>query len=75
MANESISITMMSRLILNLHDTSSLLPSTAQGTRPIVFAPMRDTAMHPEDADDDVVHEIELRQFEHSSQEDADVCE
>ena len=66
---------MMSRLILNLHDTSSLLPSTTQVTRPIVFASMRDTTVHPEDADDDVVHEIELRQFEHSSQEDADVCE
>ena len=66
---------MMSRLTLNLHDTSSLLPSTVQVSRPIAFASMGNNLMQTNDADDDVVHEIELRQFEHSSQEDADVCE
>ena len=72
-ANDSISITMMSRLILNLHDTSSLLPSTIQVSRPIVFASMRNNMMDPNDAD--VVHEIELHRFEYSSQEDMNICE
>ncbi|ETW76040.1 hypothetical protein HETIRDRAFT_329889, partial [Heterobasidion irregulare TC 32-1] len=70
-----ISITMMSRLILNLHDTSSLLPSTTQVARPIVFASMRDTTMRPKDADDDVVHDVGSHWPEHSSQEDVNVRE
>ncbi|ETW76038.1 hypothetical protein HETIRDRAFT_119286 [Heterobasidion irregulare TC 32-1] len=70
-----ISITMMSRLILNLHDTSSLLPSTIQVSRPIVFASMGNNLMQTNNADDDVVHEIELHRFEHSPQEDTNVCE
>ncbi|ETW76078.1 hypothetical protein HETIRDRAFT_222332, partial [Heterobasidion irregulare TC 32-1] len=36
-----VSITMMSRLILNLHDAASLLPSTRATTVPMAFAPPR----------------------------------
>lgn len=42
-----ISVTMMSRLTLNLHDASSLLPSTHTTTKPIAFAPMRGTGIYP----------------------------
>ncbi|ETW76064.1 hypothetical protein HETIRDRAFT_119296 [Heterobasidion irregulare TC 32-1] len=70
-----ISVTMMSRLILNLHGTSSRLPSSTQATESIVFASRRDTMMHPDDADDDVVHDIGSHRLEHLSQEDVNVCE
>ena len=53
-ANHSISITMMSRLILNLHDASLLLPSMiTETTRSIAFATMRGTVMHPEIGQED----------------------
>lgn len=31
--------------------------------------------MHPDDTDDDVVHDIGSHRLEHSSQEDVNVCE
>lgn len=75
-ANHSISITMMSRLILNLHDASLLLPSMiTETTRSIAFATMRGTVMHPEigqEDEDDIerneqvhgeAHGIELSNF------------
>ncbi|THH16610.1 hypothetical protein EW146_g4061 [Bondarzewia mesenterica] len=40
----SVSITMMSRLILNLHDATSLLPTTQATTVPMAFAPGRTAA-------------------------------